>query len=89
MKLSKQHIKTILDKLESVYPLMLGSDGYRELVASIGDDITLDAHLLYLYEKGLIETEMKYAPHVPGWRVTAHLTRINSNGIDALANANP
>lgn len=88
MKLSKHHIKTILDKLESVYPLMLESDGYRELVEEIGDDVTLDAHLLYLYEKGLIETEMKYDPYAPGWTVSAHQTRINSSGIDLIANAN-
>ena len=68
---------------------MLESDGYRDLVANIGDDTTVDAHLLYLYEKGLINTDMRYDPEIPGWRVIAHQTRINSNGIDALANANP
>lgn len=88
MKVFKHHIKTILDKLESVYPLMLENEGYSELTEKIGDELTLDAHLLYLYEKGLIDTDMKYVPYNPSWQVRADLTRINSDGLDFIADAN-
>ncbi|MXP53413.1 hypothetical protein FD737_10005 [Pantoea sp. Seng] len=84
MELSKHHIKTILEKLQDVYPLMLESEGYRELTEELGSDVILDAHLLYLWEKGIIDTEMKYDPYTPGWTVSAHLTRINASGIDLL-----
>lgn len=87
MELSKQHIKTILEKLQEVYPLMLESEGYTELTEQLGSDMILDAHLLYLWEKGLINTEMKYDPYTPGWSVSPHMTRINCAGIDTLANA--
>jgi len=87
MDISARHTTAILNKLYSVYPLMLDSQGYAELVEEVGDDLTLDAHLLYLYEKRLIETDMKYDPYTLSWSVSAHLTRINSNGIDLIASA--
>lgn len=87
MELSKHHIKTILEKLQDVYPFMLESDGYKELAEELGSETTLDAHLLYLWEKGLIDTEMKFDVYGPQWNVSAHITRINSAGIDFLANA--
>lgn len=87
MELSKQHIKSILEKLQEVYPLMLESEGYKELTQDLGSDVILDSHLLYLWEKGLINTEMKYDPYTPGWTVSAHLTRINCAGLDLLANS--
>lgn len=87
MELSEQHITTILEKLQDVYPFMLESEGYRELTEKLGSDVVLDAHLLYLWEKGLISTDMQYDPYTPGWTVMAHATRINCAGIDLLANA--
>ncbi|MFW0698083.1 hypothetical protein [Pantoea sp. R13S299] len=87
MELSKHHIKTILYKLQEVYPFMLNEEGYKQLAKELGGETVLDAHLLYLWEKGLINTEMSFDVFVSEWQVNAQLTRINSAGIDVIENS--
>lgn len=87
MELSKHHIKTIMYKLQELYPFMLNEEGYKELAEELGGETVLDAHLLYLWEKGLINTEMSFDVSCREWQVNAHLTRINSAGIDVLENS--
>lgn len=86
MKISKMICKTILDKLEDIYPLMLGSGGYADLTTVVGNENTLDGHLLYLNEKGLIRTVMDYDSSDSRWYVNPNQTRISALGLDYLDN---
>lgn len=87
MKVSENIITAILQRLAESYPLMLKAVGYNELLVDTEEQI-LDGHLLYLWEKGLIDTEMKFNPHRETWIVEADITRINAHGLDYLSEKN-
>lgn len=92
MDISIFHNITILKYLKDAYPLMLESEGYRVLSNQLESENTLDGHLLYLWEKGLISTEMSFDQHDQQWSVSAHVTRITARGLDYLSegeNFNP
>ncbi len=85
MDISIFHINTILKYLRDSYPMMLESEGYRILSSQLESENTLDGHLLYLWEKGLITTEMSFDQHAQQWSVGAHVTRITALGLDHLS----
>ena len=84
MKIDKTIVIGILSRLADVYPYMLNSDGYSQLLIEIEEKI-LDGHLIYLYEKGLIDTQMKFISYQGVWEINSSLTRITANGLDYLA----
>ncbi|MFC6122580.1 hypothetical protein ACFPZP_16115 [Citrobacter bitternis] len=83
MIISPKVVNTILQRLADVYPFMLKPDGYRELLKEIEEN-TLDGHLLYLWEKGMIDSQMNFNVHQEQWEINSLLTRITSVGIDYL-----
>ncbi|CAM7829923.1 MULTISPECIES: hypothetical protein [Atlantibacter] len=84
MRISKSHLRTILNKLEDLYPLPLEAEDYAGLAAAVGDEMTLDGHLLYLQEKGFIHTSMNYHVAQRAWRINSQETRISADGLDYL-----
>ncbi|EOC1534791.1 hypothetical protein ACI1AU_004154 [Cronobacter turicensis] len=85
MKINNDYLYKILTKLEDLYPHPLDSQAYSELTKEVGDDITLDAHLLYLSEKSLIISDMEYNIHESNWTVNPYGVRITSYGLDTLS----
>lgn len=91
MHVEKDIFNEILRGLRNAYPDMMCGVLYQTYEAQFGEK-TLDAHLLYLWEKGLITTQMKYdylEPFSPvreqgSWHVSTELTRINAAGLDYL-----
>ncbi|MEX5411364.1 hypothetical protein GV764_17295 [Atlantibacter hermannii] len=84
MRISKSHLRTILNKLEDLYPLPMVAEDYADLAASLGDEMTLDGHLLYLQEKGFIHITMNYNIAQRAWRINSPETRISAEGLDYL-----
>lgn len=88
MKIKHSVLTGILQKLADVYPFMLEREGYSQLLTEIEEQI-LDGHLLYLHEKGLIDTVMKYNPHMTSWEINPNVTRITAHGLDYLEAQTP
>jgi len=84
MKIDNNIIVGILTKLADVYPFMLETEGYRKLLTEIEESI-LDGHLIYLSEKGLISTTLRYLEHQREWEIHSNNTRITAHGLDYLA----
>lgn len=92
MKIDNDILLRILRDLRDLYPHMLCTSGYKPLLDQFGEDV-LDGHLIYLCEKGLIDTQIEYqyednlnpVAGTGGWIIRSHYTRINSNGLDLLA----
>lgn len=83
MVISRNIEKKILQRLADIYPMMLEDEGYYELLKDF-DESELDGHLLYLWERGMINTEMNYDVFEKKWFINSSVTRINARGLDHL-----
>lgn len=84
MKIKDSILSGILQKMADVYPFMLEREGYSQLLTEI-EEHTLDGHLIYLHEKGLVDTVMKYNANMKAWEINTNVTRITAHGLDYLA----
>ncbi|HEP0872118.1 hypothetical protein ACU6ZH_11920 [Klebsiella aerogenes] len=96
MEIRKEIYEDILKVLDNYYPKPLMSDGYELLLNRYGED-TLDGHLVYLSQKGLISCPYEYSyldqdgykitnpvRGQGGWLIDSKLTFITSIGIDYI-----
>lgn len=60
MKIEEKVCFDILKYLQEFYPHPLMTDGYTKLLRTYGED-KLDGHILYMYQKGLISSDIHYA----------------------------
>lgn len=59
MKIEENVCFDILKYLQEFYPHPLMTDGYTKLLRTYGED-KLDGHILYMYQKGLISSQVQY-----------------------------
>lgn len=84
MKIEKQKLDFILNALADVYPYYIDPQQFQEMSNAIGSESEFDGHLLYLLEKGLIFSDMKWNPNSRAYQLSAGNTRISSSGLDYL-----
>ncbi|EPK6573481.1 hypothetical protein ACRFNZ_19605 [Klebsiella quasipneumoniae] len=83
------HIQTsilisILSKLAKIYPCCADEQRYQQYVAEEASETIFIGHLLYLAEKGLIETDLHWDLERRQYQLNPGLLRINSYGLDLL-----
>lgn len=85
MKIDNEKLKLILQALAEVYPYPPSTDYMDALIKDVGKESDFDGHMLYLADKGLIITDMKWVDGFGGYTISPDKTRISSKGLDHLA----
>ncbi|EMG7110357.1 hypothetical protein V5J96_001573 [Enterobacter cloacae] len=85
MKIDEQKLMLILNTFADVYPYFLPLEKFQELSNDVGGEAKFDGHLLYLKEKGLIISDMKWNFDQQAYELSVGETRISSFGLDYLA----
>lgn len=96
MKIEENVCLDILRYLQEFYPHPLMTDGYTKLLRTYGED-KLDGHILYMYQKGLISSEVQYVYMDKNglqidypkrgegrWHIDTSQTFITATGLDLL-----
>ena len=84
MNIRKDILISILTRLAGIYPDCTDEHTYREYVSEQTSEKIFMGHLLYLAEKGLIETDLRLDIGHRKYQLTPGLLRINCNGLDFL-----
>lgn len=85
MEINTKTIIKILTVLSKYYPMALDQEAYEKLEKDVGGELILKGYILYLTEKNLIISDIKYSAFNGGmWSVQPRQTRINAFGIDYL-----
>lgn len=84
MNINKNILISILTKLARIYPNYTDEHIYRKYVSEETSEMIFIGHLLYLAEKGLIETDLHWDMENREYQLTPGLLRINCNGLDFM-----
>ncbi|EKS6329457.1 TPA: hypothetical protein ACGR8R_002157 [Enterobacter hormaechei] len=85
MKIQKDKLVLILKGLAEVYPYYPSSEYMQGLANDVGSENEFDGHMLYLSDKGLIITDMKWDYLEGSYWFSPDKTRISCQGLDYLA----
>lgn len=85
MKIDKQKLNLILNALAEVYPFYPSTDYMQSLINDVGGENEFDGHALYLKDKGLIITDLKWDYESSQYWLSPDKTRISCIGLDYLA----
>lgn len=84
MNIRKDILISILTRLAGIYPDCTDEHTYREYVSEQSSEKIFMGHLLYLAEKGLIETDLHWDLERRQYQLNPGLLRINCYGLDLL-----
>ena len=85
MKIQKDKLVMILNALAEVYPNYPTPEYLQELANEVGSENEFDGHMLYLSDKKLINTDMKWDYTGNNYFLSPDKTRISCYGLDFLA----
>lgn len=85
MKIQKDKLVLILNALAEVYPHYPSPEYIQGLANEVGSENEFDGHMLYLSDKGLIITDMKWDYSEGSYWLSPDKTRISCHGLDYLA----
>ncbi|MEG0230618.1 MAG: hypothetical protein RR970_00790 [Hafnia sp.] len=85
MKIDNEKLDLLLNALAEVYPYFPSTEYMEGLIDDIGGDDVFDGHMLYLKDKGLIISDMKWDSESEKYWLSPADTRISCIGLDYLA----